>query len=216
MEDFSPDTDIDTGTRAPRPARTADLGALIGSRICHDLNNPLGAIGNGIELMELAGHKPGPELALIAESVAHATARLQYLRLAFGAASPGQAVAGPEVAAIVAAHFRNGRITLDWPPLPALERAEAKLALLALMCLESALPFGGYIAATWDDSGWRFAARGERLRELGPLWDSVTGGPAAPGIGAPHVQFLLLPEAARALGRPVALTRAEGRLDLAV
>ena len=55
-----------------------DLAALIGSRICHDLISPIGAIGNGVELMMMDGTAKTPELALIAESVANANARIRY------------------------------------------------------------------------------------------------------------------------------------------
>ncbi|WP_187292463.1 hypothetical protein [Octadecabacter antarcticus] len=54
----------------------SNLNALIGSRICHDLINPLGAIGNGIELLGLAGVAVGPEMALVSESVENATAKI--------------------------------------------------------------------------------------------------------------------------------------------
>lgn len=37
-----------------------DLSALIGSRICHDLISPLGAIANGVELMALTGAEKTP------------------------------------------------------------------------------------------------------------------------------------------------------------
>ena len=211
MEDFSPDT-LPPLPSAPDPAR--DLGALIGSRICHDLNNPLGAIGNGLELMELSGHKASPELALIAQSVAHAKARVQYLRLAFGAASPGQQVAAAEVAGIVAAHFEAGRSTLHWPALGRLERAEAKLALLALMCLESALPFGGALTVTRTDGRWQMLAEAERLRDLTPLWDGVAGRAPLPEIGPPQVQFLLLPEAAARLDRALTVLAEPTRITL--
>jgi hypothetical protein len=37
-----------------------DIAALIGSRICHDLISPIGAIGNGVELLMMDGAaKPG-------------------------------------------------------------------------------------------------------------------------------------------------------------
>lgn len=36
-----------------------DLTALLGSRICHDLISPLGAIGNGVELLSMAGTAGG-------------------------------------------------------------------------------------------------------------------------------------------------------------
>ena len=61
-----------------------DLAALLGSRICHDLISPIGAIGNGVELLMMEGGTPSPELVLIAESVAAANARIRFFRLAFG------------------------------------------------------------------------------------------------------------------------------------
>jgi histidine phosphotransferase ChpT len=70
-------------------ART-DLTALVGSRICHDLVSPLGAIGNGVELLGLTGIAPSPEMALIVESVENANARLRFFRIAYGAAGTDQ------------------------------------------------------------------------------------------------------------------------------
>lgn len=65
-----------------------NINALIGSRICHDLINPLGAIGNGIELLSLSGMAASPEMTLVQDSVNNATARVKFLRLAFGDATP--------------------------------------------------------------------------------------------------------------------------------
>ena len=42
------------------------LSTLVASRLCHDLISPIGAIGNGIELMVMESAGPsGQELALI-------------------------------------------------------------------------------------------------------------------------------------------------------
>jgi histidine phosphotransferase ChpT len=181
-----------------------DLAALIGSRICHDLTNPLGAIGNGLELLELSGQAAGPEVALIAQSVAHAKARVQFLRIAFGAAPPGHRIAGSDLSTVVADHGRGARTRILWPRLGDVERAEAKLAFLLLMCLESAAPFGGEISVARDADGrWRLVAEAERLRDLGALWDTVAGRAPATGIGPPLVQFALAPDAAQRLRRPV-------------
>jgi len=38
-----------------------DLNALLGSRICHDLISPLGAIGNGVELLTMSGLDAAPK-----------------------------------------------------------------------------------------------------------------------------------------------------------
>ena len=55
-----------------------DLAALLGSRICHDLISPIGAIGNGLELLMMDPGTHGPEMSLISESVGHANARQQH------------------------------------------------------------------------------------------------------------------------------------------
>ncbi|CRK74395.1 hypothetical protein [Nereida ignava] len=54
-----------------------DLSALVGSRICHDLISPLGAIANGVELMALTGAEQTPEMLLIAESVEAAVTKVR-------------------------------------------------------------------------------------------------------------------------------------------
>ena len=59
-----------------------NLAALIGSRICHDLISPIGAINNGLELLGMTGSSEGPELQLITDSVGSATARIRFFRIA--------------------------------------------------------------------------------------------------------------------------------------
>ena len=66
---------------------SGNLAALIGSRICHDLISPIGAISNGLELLELAGAAQSPELDLIGESVSNAEARIRFFRIAYGYAN---------------------------------------------------------------------------------------------------------------------------------
>src|SRR5438132_8175316 len=66
-----------------------DLAALLCSRVCHDLISPTGAIVNGLEVLD---EKESDEetrnfaLDLIKKSAKAASARLQFCRLAFGAA----------------------------------------------------------------------------------------------------------------------------------
>src|SRR6516165_503811 len=73
----------------------ADLAALLCSRVCHDIISPVGAIINGLEVLE--GEKDaemrGFALDLIKKSADQASARLQFCRLAFGATgSAGAAI----------------------------------------------------------------------------------------------------------------------------
>ncbi|MCL4674724.1 MAG: hypothetical protein KJZ59_01530, partial [Pararhodobacter sp.] len=72
--------------------RGADaLAAMIGSRLCHDLVSPLGAIGNGVELLQMT-QAPTPELDLVSEAVKTAQSRIRLFRLAFGVADDAQSV----------------------------------------------------------------------------------------------------------------------------
>jgi hypothetical protein len=66
-----------------------DLAALLSSRVCHDVISPVGAIVNGLEVMEdkdMDAEMRSHALALIKSSAGEASARLQFCRLAFGAA----------------------------------------------------------------------------------------------------------------------------------
>jgi len=65
-----------------------DLAALLSSRVCHDVISPVGAIVNGLESLEEEkdAEMRGHALALIKSSAEEASARLQFCRLAFGAA----------------------------------------------------------------------------------------------------------------------------------
>lgn len=191
-----------------------DLAALLGSRICHDLISPLGAIGNGVELLALTGAAAGPELALIGESVRAASARIRFFRIAFGAAAPGQRIGRAEVLAVLDDLAAGGRIRHDWQGPADLARGEVKLAFLALLCLETALPFGGRIAARPDAGGWRIEATGERLKPDGAPWERLGARPSDGPLAAAHVQFALLAEESRRQGRRLELAIEPARIAI--
>src|ERR1700693_6443312 len=67
-----------------------DLAALLCSRVCHDLISPVGAIVNGLEVMDEDKDEETKVFALdlIKKSAKQASAKLQFCRLAFGAAGP--------------------------------------------------------------------------------------------------------------------------------
>lgn len=130
-----------------------DLSALLGSRLCHDLIGPIGAIGNGVELLLLAGGGRGDEVALISETVTALSARIRFYRVAYGTARHDQSIARTEVATILADLFPSGRITVTWASPPDLPRAEVKATFLLLLCAEQALRSGGKITILRDEVG---------------------------------------------------------------
>ena len=180
-----------------------DLTALIGSRICHDLVSPLGAIGNGVELLTMSGTTAGPELALITESIENANARIRFFRVAFGAASVAARMGRGDIAAILDGIYRTGRLSVTWAASGDHLRREVKLAFLAIQCLESSLPWGGEVTVGVSDRAWTLVGSGERIKHDAALWERAAGGGGPEDLSASDVHFALLPLAAEAAGREV-------------
>lgn len=177
------------------PERSApDLVALVGSRICHDLISPIGAIGNGVELMAMEGGTKGPEMALITESVAHASARIRFFRVAFGAAGSDQRIGRAEVASVLSDLTHGGRVQIDWNGPADLHRRDIKLIFLMILCLESAMPYGGTIRIDRGETRWTILGTSPKLKIDTGLWECLAGPVVAADIGPSQVQFLLLPD----------------------
>ncbi|NEY92103.1 histidine phosphotransferase family protein [Tabrizicola oligotrophica] len=171
-----------------------DIAALLGSRICHDLISPIGAISNGVELLLMDGMAKGPEMTLVAESVAHANARIRFFRVAFGQTSMDQRIGLAEVRSILGDLARGSRITVDWHAPPDLSRRETKLAFLCLLCLETALGQGGRITVERGEARWTLTGSAPRLRIDPDLWETLSNPQAGAEVGAGQVQFMLVPD----------------------
>lgn len=182
---------------------TQDISALVGSRICHDLISPLGAIGNGVELLAMSGIQHSAEMTLIAESVENANARIRLFRVAFGAAGTDQQMGASEVTSILKAVARGGRMNFDWQVVDDPLRAEVQCAFLALLCMESAMPAGGLITITKTDNHWNLHGKTEVMRQDSSLWAALEQQDDTQKVSSSQVQFLLLPRAVQTLGRSV-------------
>ncbi|WP_308914790.1 histidine phosphotransferase family protein [Jannaschia sp. LMIT008] len=193
-----------------------DLVALTGSRLCHDLASPLGAIGNGLELLELSGGTGTEELALIRGSLDAALARLRFFRLAFGAGDGTQMIPARDVIDIVRAMYRDTRTKVHWRDQDERPRAEMRLALLGLNCIEVAIPWGAVVEVTRNDACWVLHVTAERLRVDEPLWQSLGRGDVPPDLAGSEVQFGLLQRQSRRQKRPVTVTADERHLSLVI
>lgn len=193
---------------------TDDLTALLGARICHDLISPLGAISNGVELLMMSGSTSGPEMALIAQSVASANARIRFFRVAFGVHSLGQQIGRAEVVSILDGTTRGGRVAIDYHSAPQALRGAVKMAFLALLCCETAMPYGGRVQITNSGDTWLLEAEADKLRIDPAHWDRISGRSAGGPLAAAQVQFALLPDEARRQGRMLQLNLTETRIVL--
>lgn len=90
---------------------------LMASRICHDLVSPVGAVNNGVELMQELGADAGDEAVKLVESSAtQASARLKCFRLAYGAAGSDQNIGFREVRDAFDAWSHGGRLKVEYAP----------------------------------------------------------------------------------------------------
>src|SRR6202042_1037055 len=94
-----------------------EFSALMVSRVCHDLVGPLGAVVNGLEVLEDEQDAAMREdaIRLVASSANQALARIQFMRIAFGAAgSAGAELDLGEIGRLIAGLLDGGKVQLVW------------------------------------------------------------------------------------------------------
>src|SRR5882724_12844889 len=132
--------------------KATDLAAMLCSRVCHDLINPVGAIGNGLEVLadpNQAAMADGAQ-ELIANSAKHARAKLEFARLAYGASSTaGTDFDTRECERVAKLLFEIEKADLDWRvPMILLPKHKAKLLMNMVLIAAMAVPRGGVVKVT--------------------------------------------------------------------
>lgn len=131
------------------PASEADLGALLVSRVCHDLISPVAAISNGLEILadEDDAQMREHAMRLIEHSVGQAKARLLFARMAFGAmGSAGAEIDLREVGNVAEEFFRVGKAKLDWQaPAVAVDKEVVRVLLNLSAMASDCIPRGGVL-----------------------------------------------------------------------
>src|SRR5271168_5238879 len=185
-----------SGTSPSGPAPDAlELAALLCSRVCHDLISPVGAIVNGLEVLD---DNPKPEdrefaLDLIRKSARTASARLQFCRLAFGAAgSAGAQIDLGDAQTMARGHIEDGKITITWNlPRLLLAKNRVKLLLNMLVIAQQTVPRGGTLTVDpigqGETMGFRVTATGLNARLPQNIANLLSGG-LPPSIDAHAVQ----------------------------
>ena len=181
-------------TTQPQPS-DIELAALISSKICHDVIGPVGAIYNGLEILNEDDEAASRSYALdvIRNVTEQASARLQFARFAFGAAgSAGAQIELDTARQISVGLIGDGKHKLIWNGKPGtLPKNQVKLLLNLVACALTALPRGGEITVEIpnedDKAQFHLTCSGRAARPpqyLGDFLDST----AAPEIDAMSIQ----------------------------
>jgi len=164
-----------------------DLAALLCSRVCHDLISPVGAIVNGIEVLDEEKDEATKEFALdlIKRSAATASAKLQFCRIAFGAAgSAGAQIDLGDAEKITRGFMEDDKTKVAWNlPRALLAKNRVKLLLNMLVIAGQAIPRGGNITVdpigAGDNLGFKVSAAGTNAKvppAVPPLLSGELGG----------------------------------------
>lgn len=190
-----------------------DLAALLCSRVCHDVISPVGAINNGLELLDEGG-ADADALDLIRTSALNASVRLKFARLAFGASGSVGASIDTGEAEKVAKDFAiaEKKTEVTWSgPRAIIPKNRVKLLLNLFLVAYSAIPRGGSMDIVLEDvetnPKFSITVKGRMLRvpakyvEIcsGTLEEAVDGHTIQPyytvlladecGMELKHVQF---------------------------
>lgn len=172
----------ETGSRPALPDQL-ELAALLCSRVCHDLISPVGAIVNGLEVLDDAKIPDDREFALnlIRKSARTASAKLQFCRLAFGAAgSAGAQIDTGDAETMARGFLEDDKTRLTWNlPRTLQPKNRVKLLLNMLILAQQAIPRGGTLtveaSGEGDKAGIKVRAQGLNARVPQNLADLLAG-----------------------------------------
>lgn len=199
-----------------------ELAALVSSRICHDVINPVSAIANGLEML---GEEPDAAMReaamdLIRKSASQASAKLQFARLAFGAAGSAGAEIDLRDAEKAARDFSqgSGKHQVVWQgPAATLPKNQVKLLLNLVALGILALPRGGTVSVEVGTgaAGVNFVvtARGDAARLTEQVKGLLSGGNGE-AVDAHSIQPYYASRVAAAAGMTVSAETGENEVRL--
>jgi histidine phosphotransferase ChpT len=173
-----------------------DLAALLCSRVCHDLISPVGAIVNGLEVLEEAKDEETKTFALdlIKKSATTASAKLQFCRIAFGAAgSAGAQIDTGDAEKISRGFLEDDKTKLAWNlPRVLLAKNRVKLLLNMLLIAGQAIPRGGKLTidpiGAGDTMGIKISAAGTNAKVLPNVPPLLAAEAGAEALDAHRIQ----------------------------
>ena len=196
-----------------------DLSALLCSKVCHDVISPVGAIINGLEVLDEEKDEDMRAFAmdLIRKSASAASAKLQFCRIAFGAAgSAGAEIDLRDAEALVRAYLAQSKVNVSWQaPLVNMNKNKVKLLMNLVLQALPAIPRGGNLSVLIEAEGemTRFVltAESEHCRLPMELAQALEGGHSEGNTADSILPYFTL-RLAQSVGMQVQLDKEDSRV----
>ena len=173
----------------PEPLKISEptpmqLAALIASKVCHDIISPVGAIANGLEMMEMEKDADMRAFALdlVKQSSVTAAAKLKFARVAYGAGGS----TGASIDTGNAKEVAEGYMALEKPdfvwngPRLIAPKNRVKLLLNVVYLSTHAVPRGGQVSVAvqgpQEVMGFTVRCSGRRAHVPADLTKLMEGG----------------------------------------
>ena len=191
-----------------------DLAALLCSRVCHDLISPVGAIVNGLEVLAEAKDEETKTFALdlIRKSASTGSAKLQFCRIAFGAAgSAGAQIDLGDAQTIARGFLEDDKTKLTWNlPRVLSPKNRVKLLLNMLLIAGQAIPRGGSLTVdpigSGDSMGFKVSATGTNAKVPPAVPGLLNAETGAEALDAHRIQPFYAGLLAKACGLKATMT----------
>jgi len=195
-----------------------DLAALLCSRVCHDIISPVGAITNGLEVLDDEDDESMKEIALdlVRRSAKTAGAKLQFCRMAFGASgSAGAHIDVTEAEQVARAFVGDEKVQLEWnAPRETRPKSQVKLLLNMMLVAMAGIPRGGVVSVSLEGELFSAIAVGDHAKLPEKPAQLLRGEVAAEDIDPRLVQVYYMMRIADQLGYEVEMTYEERKVSV--
>lgn len=189
---------------------------LLNARLCHELVSPVGAINNGVELLD----EDDPDFVreavqLIGQSARKAGQRLQFYRFAYGTSASGAGQAAGSGRELSEGLLEGGKIKCEWHSEAAsLPLDWQRLACNMLVLAADTLPRGGGIVVRslrTGQSGIEVTAEAEGVNVTAELRAALSPSASVDQLTSRTIQAYFTSLVAGQLGAVLTLAEADSK-----
>jgi len=178
------------------------LSALLSSRLCHDLINPVGAVGSGLEVLDdpqMDAAMREAAMDLVRSGASKAIAVLSYARLAYGSAGGlGAQISLVDAQKALAGLYESSKADLTWKIGDGYAAKEnVKVLLILGAAAADSVPRGGEVSITGDINDFTITATGKKVLLQDTLVKALSGdtNEIQPKFAPAHIAWKLVKEA---------------------